>query len=42
MVMTEMCGISFQGAACADIAADYKGSENWFKFRLTSFDWQFD
>jgi hypothetical protein len=34
MVMTEMCGISLQSVACADIAADYKGRDNSFKFHV--------
>jgi hypothetical protein len=32
--MTEMSGIWLESAACADIAADYKGRDNSFKFHL--------
>ena len=32
-----MCGICLQGAACAAVAADYKGRANPFKFSLARF-----
>jgi cytochrome c oxidase assembly protein subunit 15 len=40
MVMTEMSGISLESAACARVAADYKGRANPFKFSFASFHGQ--